>query len=102
MREKKRFCYYLLFFNLLFFTNLVAFAQDAIRGTLRTTTGEPIVGATVMVKGTNITAVSDASGQFTIAAPMGSTLTITSVGFQSREIAVNSTIVNEVLEIEAR
>jgi TonB-dependent starch-binding outer membrane protein SusC len=78
---------------------VTASAQQTIRGTLRSSTGEPLAGATVAVKGTTTTAVTDTSGVFTISAPTGSTLVVTSVGFDPREITVTSNEINEVLQV---
>ncbi|HEY1113479.1 MAG TPA: TonB-dependent receptor [Chitinophagaceae bacterium] len=78
---------------------VTAFAQQVIKGTLRNPSGEPLAGATVMVKGTNRTTVSDANGQFSIEAPVGSTLVVSSVGFQEREITVAGTEINETLQV---
>lgn len=74
-------------------------AQQPVSGTLRTPTGDPLVGATVTVKGTNTTAVTDANGRFTINAPQGSTLVVSSVGFRGREIPVTGADVNETLQV---
>ncbi|MGZ8544127.1 MAG: SusC/RagA family TonB-linked outer membrane protein [Flavisolibacter sp.] len=75
-----------------------AIAQQTIRGVLRTSTGEPIPGATVTVKGTSNSTVTDANGQFSINAPSGSVLVLTSVGYTTREITASGTEVSEVLE----
>jgi TonB-linked SusC/RagA family outer membrane protein len=63
--------------------------QQPVKGTLRSTTNEPLPGATITVKGTNRSVVSDENGNFTIDAPSGSTLVITNVGFQDREVRVS-------------
>ena len=49
--------------------SMSVFAQQIIRGTLRSPSGEPLSGATVTVKGTNRSAVTDANGTFSIDAP---------------------------------
>src|SRR5438270_9921265 len=66
-------------------------AQQSVSGTLRTPAGEPLVGATVTVKGSKTTTTTDASGHFTINAPQGGTLVVSSVGFHSQEIPVTGT-----------
>lgn len=73
-------------------------AQQPVRGTLRTPAGEPLTGATVTIKGTNTSVQTDQNGQFTINAPQGSTLVVSSVGFRAREITVTGTDVNETLQ----
>ncbi|HET7897514.1 MAG TPA: carboxypeptidase-like regulatory domain-containing protein, partial [Flavisolibacter sp.] len=68
--------------------SLCVIAQQVIRGTLRTATGEPLAGATVSVRGTNTSVVSNANGEFAINAPVGSTLVVSYVGYASQEVAV--------------
>jgi TonB-linked SusC/RagA family outer membrane protein len=63
-------------------------AQQAVRGTLRSSTGEPLAGATVTVKGTNTRTTTNGNGEFTISAPVGSTLVVTYVGYANQEIPV--------------
>lgn len=76
------------------------YAQQMVRGTLRSSTCEPLIGATVEVKGTNRTAVTDSAGQFQIAADPGSTLVVSSVCYQTREINVTGAAeINEVLQL---
>ena len=53
--------------------------------------GEPVIGATVVVKGTNIATVTDIDGKFTLKAPAGSTLVISYVGYANAEVAATST-----------
>lgn len=50
---------------------------------------QPVAGATVTVKQTKKTAVTDALGQFTIEANSGQTVIITYVGYTSRELVVH-------------
>ena len=76
------------------------FAQQAVKGTLRSATGEPIAGATITVKGTNRSVVTDVNGNFTIEASQGSILTVSSVGFEEKEVKVNSETVT--LEMETK
>jgi len=50
---------------------------------------EPVVGATVSVVGTVISAVTDARGQFTLSAPDGAvTLTVRAIGYKRRTVPV--------------
>jgi TonB-dependent starch-binding outer membrane protein SusC len=74
----------------LFGTN--TFAQTAkVNGTiLSLRTSEPIPGATITVKKTSRTAVSDMAGKFSINAAAGEVLVITSIGFATQEATVGS------------
>lgn len=51
--------------------------------------GEPIIGATVRVKGTNVVAVTDLDGRYTINAAKG-TLVVSYIGSKTQEIAVGN------------
>src|SRR5688572_22357675 len=79
--------------------SICVYAQQNVRGTLRSPAGEPLLGATITIKGTNQTTTTDANGQFVISAPTGSTLVVSSVGFQTREIPVTGAEINEVIQV---
>lgn len=74
------------------------FAQEVTRGTLKSPSGEPLAGATITIKGTNRSVVTDATGNFSINAPSGTVLVISSVGMAPKEITVTGTEINETLE----
>ncbi|MDR1632196.1 MAG: SusC/RagA family TonB-linked outer membrane protein [Dysgonamonadaceae bacterium] len=48
--------------------------------------GDPVIGASVWVKGTTIGTVTDVDGRFAIKAPAGSRLTVSYIGFSTQEI----------------
>ena len=60
-----------------------------VQGVVKDPTGETIIGATVMQKGTNNGAVTDVDGNFTLTVPSNATLTISYIGYATQEIAVN-------------
>jgi len=63
--------------------------SQRVTGTVRDDKGTPIVGATVTVLHSNISAATDATGVFTLPVPAGrQTLLISHVGMQSQEIPV--------------
>lgn len=96
---KKRLHQFVMSTGVAMLFSICVFAQQNVRGTLRSPAGEPLLGATVTVKGTNQSTTTDANGQFIINAPVGSTLVVSSVGFQSREIPVTGAEINEVLQV---
>lgn len=54
---------------------------------------EPVVGATVMVRGTNVGTMTDVDGKFRLKAPAGSkTLIVSYVGMHTQEVAVAPTV----------
>ncbi|MCC8037585.1 MAG: TonB-dependent receptor [Bacteroidales bacterium] len=60
--------------------------QIQVKGTVLDTEGEPLIGATVHVKGTSAACATDIDGQFTIDAPKGATLAISYVGYKRVEV----------------
>src|SRR5688572_29914702 len=75
----------LLFISCLF--SLFGFAQQKVTG--RVVSGDSaIVGATVNLKGSTVSTVTDATGSFTIDVPANSTLVISYVGFVEQEVKV--------------
>lgn len=55
--------------------------------------GEPIIGATVRVKGTQAVAVTDVDGNFTIKAAQGATLVVSYLGYTDKEVTVKGNTV---------
>ena len=80
-----------LLFGLLF--SLGAFAQQiTVKGHVKDASGEPIIGANVVVKGTTNGAITDLDGNFTLQAPSGSTISITYVGYLPAEVTAAPTV----------
>ena len=77
------------------FLSVGAFAQQiTVKGHVKDATGEPIIGASIRVVGTQTGAVSDFDGNFQVKANQGQTLSVTYVGYQTAEVkaAPNVTI----------
>ncbi|MBQ3631046.1 MAG: SusC/RagA family TonB-linked outer membrane protein [Prevotella sp.] len=64
----------------------VAFAQNTITGTVYEDTGEPCIGATVMIQGTKQGTKTDLNGRFTINVPAGKKLVFSYVGMNTQTI----------------
>jgi len=60
-----------------------AFAQITVKGHVKDATGEPIIGATVRVVGSQAAAATDFDGNFTVRANQGADLQISYVGYQT-------------------
>ena len=73
------------------FLSFSSYAQDiTVKGVVKDSKfGDPIIGASVLVKGTTNGTISDMDGNFTLAAPKDGTLTISYIGYKSQEIPVN-------------
>ena len=78
------------------------FGQTTVSGTVTDAeSGDPLVGATVLEKGTLNGTITDVSGNFTIAVKSGASLVFSYVGFKTQEVAVgNQTSINVGLEID--
>ena len=82
----------------------VASGQNHVVNGRVTSTGlTPLIGVNVVVKGTTIGEISNASGNFTISAPSANdTLVFTSLGYRAEEVAIDGrTTVNVVLQEDA-
>lgn len=77
--------------------------QREIKGMVTDNVGEPLPGATVMVKGTTIGTVTDAEGMFSLRIPMNAqTLQVSFVGMKTKEIPISGRTTFEImLEEEA-
>lgn len=74
-----------------------AFAQVTVTGTIKDQTGEPIAGATVLVKGTSNGASTDLDGKFTIQnVKSDQVLSISFIGYASQEISVGNQTVFDI------
>lgn len=71
---------------LMMFCQLISAQNVKVSGTVVDQSGEPIIGATVMVKGTTNGGMTDLDGHFAFEAPKGATITVTYVGFQPQEL----------------
>lgn len=87
------------------FAGLLATAQTyEIEGTVQDTSGNPLMGVSIVVKGTMKGASTDFDGNFTIAnVKKGEVLVFSSVGFQNKEITIaNATPLKVVLNEDAQ
>ena len=80
----------------------VASAQQTITGTVKDSSGEPIIGASVMEEGTTVGTVTDLDGNFSLSVSGKKNVVITYIGMKAQKVnpAGKSTI-NVTLEDEA-
>jgi TonB-dependent starch-binding outer membrane protein SusC len=78
------------FLSLTMFCSLFARAQNiTVKGRITGETGQGVSNASITVKGTNTGTTSNEEGNFEISSPSNGTLIISSIGFASKEVAVN-------------
>ena len=72
--------------------------SNAVTGVVKDTKGEPLIGATVMVKGTTRGVSTDIDGRFNVQAAQGSVLQISYVGMKTKTVKVSGNTVDVTLE----
>ena len=78
----------MLLLTLFSFTS--AFAQVLVRGTVIDETGETVIGASVMIKGTTQGTITDMDGKFSLNVPdKKAVLVISFIGYQNQEVKVD-------------
>ena len=83
----------LFMFLALFFIGIgFMMAQTQVRGTVVDEGGDPIIGATIQIKGTGQGTITDYDGNFTVSAPANGTLVVSYVGMSTQEVAVKPTV----------
>ena len=77
-----------LFLSLaLILTSTLMYAQTEISGTVVDATGETVIGATVMEKGTSNGTITDFDGNFKLKVAAGTPLVISYIGYETQEVA---------------
>lgn len=91
------------FFASFLLSPLIVFAQQAetITGTVTDMTGEPLIGVSVYSKGSSTGVTTDIDGVFSIKVPMNSVLTFSYIGYDTKEVKVNSTKLDVIMEENA-
>ena len=78
-----------LMLSLIMLLPLSLLAQEIkVQGVVKDQTGEAVIGATVMQKGTSNGTVTDFDGNFSLSVPAEATLTISYIGFATQDVAV--------------
>ncbi len=107
MKRIKKLILFACFFAL---SAAAAMAQNSVSGTVKDAKGEPLIGASVAVKGTSGGTVTDVDGNFTVSAPQGAALIVSYTGFEPIEflvsgsraeivLAENTKVMNEVVVV---
>ena len=91
-----------LVLGLVLFAFGAAMAQRTISGKVTDSAGEPLIGASVLVKGTSTGTVTDLDGSYSIEIPAGSVVLVYSyTGYTSQEVAVGTSNVMDVTLAES-
>lgn len=85
---------------LLVFLASTGYAQQTVRGTVIDEAGDPLVGVTIVVEGTNRGTTTNIEGEYGIQASASDTITYNYIGFKTRQIRVGSQSVINVTLLE--
>ena len=99
----KKLCHLLVTVCSLFLAAGMAIAQNVtVTGTVADQNGEPIIGATVMVKGTTTGVSTNLDGKYTISVPSSATLVYSAISYTNEEVAIKGrTKIDVVLREDA-
>ena len=76
----------------------IASAQT-VKGTVRDASGEPVIGAAVLVEGTTLGTVSDLDGSWTLSGvPSGANLIVSSIGYKAKTVKADAPVLDIILE----
>ncbi|WP_438829481.1 SusC/RagA family TonB-linked outer membrane protein [Capnocytophaga cynodegmi] len=89
-----------LLYSVLLLCSQWALAQTDIKGTVTDAKGEPLLGATVILKERNVGVTTDMEGKFTIKGEQGQTLEVSYVGFQMKKVKITSNNLKITLQEE--
>jgi len=88
----------LLFLLTIVFPALLSGQNKTISGTVKDASGETIISASIIVKGTNIGTVTNFDGEFKLDVPLNAkTLIVSYLGMQTKEVAITSTVLKITL-----
>ena len=90
----------LVFLFLLCLFPLGALAQGVVKGTVSDESGEPIIGATVKVQGSNEGAITDFDGNYSVKAASNATLSFSYVGYVTQTVNVGGKSTINVTMVE--
>ncbi len=104
MKKDKSLLRRVMFFVIAISLHGMLLAQTkTITGVVKDATGEVIIGASVVVKGTTIGTITNLDGTFSIQAPADAkSIVFTYVGMQRQEVAISGNIINVVLKEDAK
>ncbi|AVR47535.1 SusC/RagA family TonB-linked outer membrane protein [Christiangramia fulva] len=77
-----------------FFSLVLSAQETTVKGKVTDENGAPMLGVTVLIKGTNTGTTTDFDGMYSIKADQGSTLVFSFVGYKKKEVPVTSSTIN--------
>ncbi len=101
MRTQSKNVFFLTVLMLALVTTAVsAQSTSPYRGTVKDAGGEPLIGVSVLVKGTTSGVITNIDGEYSIHAKQGDVLVFSYVGMNTREVLLSSQLVNDIVLTE--
>ncbi|HRG03668.1 MAG TPA: TonB-dependent receptor [Paludibacteraceae bacterium] len=98
-KHKSRAKGFALFLGMMLMASGLLAQQRNISGTVKDVSGEPIIGASVLVKGTNSGVITNIDGEYNLSVPgSATTLTVRYVGKTPKDVAITGNVIHVVLE----
>ena len=72
--------------------------QISVKGTVKDQTGEPVIGANVLVKGTTNGVITDVDGKFALQTAEKDVLEISFLGYKTQEVKASSKPITIILQ----
>ena len=82
-----------------FLSEVTAQTKKTVKGIVTDLNSDPIIGANVTIKGTNVGTITSLDGSFSLSVPTNALLKVTYIGYESQEVAVKA---KDVLRISLR
>ena len=82
--------------------SMYAFAQSAVTGTVTDKSGMPLIGVSVVEKGTTNGNVTDIDGKYSVKVEKGKTLVFSYIGYQTQEVKVESNVINVTMNEDSQ
>ena len=81
---------------------IAALAQVRISGTIKDVSGQPVIGAGVVVQGTTIGTSADSDGSFSLSVPANAVLEVSSIGYETLTVRLSAgqTRLDLIMQIE--
>ena len=76
--------------------------NQKITGNVVDDNGEPVIGATIKVAGTSNGVITDLDGNFSLSAPLGTSLEVSYVGYKTQMVKIGKTSLKILLQEDSK
>ncbi len=94
--QSKNILFLLVLISMFVTTAISAQSTSSYRGAVKDVEGEPLIGVSVIVKGTTNGVITNINGEYSIHAKQGDVLVFSYVGMNTQEVVLSSQLVNDI------